>query len=115
MHKYDIYLVDLNPKKGSTQAGIRPCVIIQSNAFNQHAQTFLVVPVTTNKKKVFPSEFLVKPSKKNGLTDESRFLGSQIITLDKSFFVKKLGQLEQKYYYKMQEALSIALDFENMF
>lgn len=115
IQKYDIVLVDLNPKKGSAQAGVRPCVVLQSNAFNPHATTIIVCPLTSNKRKIFPSEFLITPSKTNGLTEESRFLGSQILTIDKAFCTKKLGQLENEYYAHVAEAVSVALDFEDMF
>ena len=113
MKKYDIYNIDLNPKKWSAQAWIRPCVIIQSNIFNNHSPTLIIVPLTSNDKKIFPSEFLIKPSKQNWLKQESRFLWSQIITIDKRYFWKKLGKLDECYFEEMHEALSTSLDWCN--
>lgn len=113
--KYDIVLADFNPKKGHTQSGIRPCVVIQGNSFNNYSATTIVIPLTTKKIKIFPSEFLIHPSKTNGLKENSRFLGSQIITLDKEFFIKKLGQLEKKHHPQVHEALSTALDLDDIF
>jgi len=115
MKKFDIFLVNLNPKKGHTQAGMRPCVIVQSNIFNTYSSTILVVPLTTVEKKIFPSEFWINPSRKNGLKQKSRFLGSQIITIDKKYFSQKLGDLEKKYYFLVKEALEISLDPDNNF
>ena len=113
MKKYDIYEINLNPKKWSAQAWSRPCVIIQSNIFNPYSPTVIVVPLTSNKKKIFPSEFIVKPSKMNWLKDQSRFLWSQIITVDKQYIWKKLGTLERHYHEEVSDALSISLDWDN--
>ncbi len=115
MKKYDIFLANLNPKKGHAQAGMRPCVIIQSNLFNSHSSTALIVPLTTTKKNIFPSEFYITPSKLNGLSQKSRFLGSQIMTLDKNYLEKKLGSLENKYHSQVKESLGVALDWEDDF
>ena len=81
--KYDIVKVDLNPKKWHTQAGIRPAIVVQGDLFNKYAPTILVVPLTSNLKEPFPSEFIIKKTKINGLDSNSRVLWSQIITLDK--------------------------------
>ena len=113
--KFDIFMVNLNPQKGSAQSGVRPCVVIQSNVFNKYSSTVIVVPLTTSIKKIFPSEFIIYPSKENGLKDDSRFLGSQLITVDKKFFLKKSGFLEEKYFIELQESIKIALDFDDMF
>ncbi|MDD3303220.1 MAG: type II toxin-antitoxin system PemK/MazF family toxin [Candidatus Gracilibacteria bacterium] len=113
--KYDIVFANLNPKKGHTQSGLRPCVIVQNNIFNAKAPTLIVVPITSNTKTPFPSEFIIKSSKENGLKDDSRFLGSQIITIDKEFIVKKIGSLEKSYYIEIRKALEIALDLNDDF
>ncbi len=115
INKFDILFVDFNPKKGSTQSGIRPCVVIQNNLFNNNSNTIIIVPLTSSKKKIFPSEFLIQPSKQNKLNEESRCLGSQIITLDKKYIIKKIGILESKYFKDILSAINISLDLENQF
>jgi len=115
MNKFDIIEVNLNPQKGHAQAGIRPAIIIQSNAFNQYSPTLIIVPLTSKQKKIFPGEFQITPSIENGLTKTSRFLGSQIMTLDKSFIAKKIGTLEPVYWEKLEESIMIVLDLKNQF
>ncbi len=44
----DIYLADLNPSRGSEQAGIRPVIIVQRNNLNRFTHTIIVIPLTTN-------------------------------------------------------------------
>jgi mRNA interferase MazF len=45
MSRGDIYLADLNPSRGSEQAGIRPVVIIQREAIDRFTQTIVIVPL----------------------------------------------------------------------
>lgn len=115
LKKYDIVLLDLDPPKGHVQAGIRPAVLVQSNLLNNKLPTFIFVPITSVEKDVFPTEFLIHPSKENGLTKLSRFLGSQPIKIDREKVLKRLGHLEKKYYPLVKQALAISLDWENEF
>ena len=44
----DIWLADLNPIKGREQAGMRPCLVVSVDLFNQSpAELVIVVPLTT--------------------------------------------------------------------
>ena len=113
--KYELVYVNLNPKKWHTQAWIRPCLIIQNNLFNNKSPTLIIVPLTSNLKKPFPSEFIIKSSLENWLKEDSRFLWSQIITIDKDFIVEKVWILEKKYHNDVKKAISIALDFDDDF
>lgn len=113
IQKYDILKINLNPRKWHTQAWIRPCVLIQSNLFNKYSSTILVVPLTKVVKDIFPSEFWIFPTKENWLEFESRFLGSQIMTVDKKFIEEKKWKLENKYYEELDEAIKISLDLES--
>ncbi|HMT01642.1 MAG TPA: type II toxin-antitoxin system PemK/MazF family toxin [Candidatus Absconditabacterales bacterium] len=115
MRKYEIWMADFDPRKGHAQSGRRPCVVVQNNLFNAYSPTVMVVPLTSIVKKPFPSEFLVEPSVYNGLTHTSRFLGSQVMTLDKVFLHEKLGTIEKNYYKLVSEALSLSLDIENRY
>ena len=113
--KYDIVFINLNPKKWHTQAGIRPRVIIQNNIFNNKAPTIIIVPLTSNLKTPFPSEFIIKSSTENWLKEDSRFMWSQIITIDKEFVIETIWSLEEKYYEEVKNAISIALDYDDTF
>jgi len=108
--KYDIIKVDLNPKKWHTQSGIRPAIVVQSDLFNKYAPTILVVPLTSNLKAPFPSEFIVKKSKINGLEYDSRVLWSQIITLDKNYVIGKYWVLDEEYRAILDDSLRLVLD-----
>lgn len=44
----EIWLAELNPTRGSEQAGTRPVLILQTNSINRFTRTFLAIPFTTN-------------------------------------------------------------------
>jgi len=113
--KYDVVFVNLNPQKWHTQSWVRPCVVIQNNIFNSKSATLIVIPLTSNLKKPFPSEFIIKSSQKNGLKEDFRFLWSQIITIDKDFVIEKIWELEKTYYKEIKNAIEITLDLDDDF
>lgn len=113
--KYDVVFADINPKKWHTQAWIRPCIIIQNNIFNTKSPTIIIIPLTSNLKKPFPSEFIIKASKENWLKEDSRFIGSQIITIDRDYITEKIWKLDSIYHQEMKKAIMIALDTEDDF
>ena len=43
----DIYLVSLNPTRGSEIRKTRPCVVVSPDELNAHLRTFIVAPLTT--------------------------------------------------------------------
>ena len=113
--KYDILKINLNPKKWHTQSWVRPCVVIQSNIFNEYSSTILIIPLTSVVKNIFPSEFWIHPSENNGLEKKSRFLWSQIIIIDKEYILEKIWFIEEKYHEEVKEAISISLDLNNQY
>ncbi|MBC8181667.1 type II toxin-antitoxin system PemK/MazF family toxin, partial [candidate division KSB1 bacterium] len=57
----DIWLVDLNPTRGSEQKGIRPCIIISNDLTNKYAPTVCAIPLTSNLDgKRFPINAILK-------------------------------------------------------
>lgn len=48
----DIYLVDLGEHRGNIQGGVRPVINIQNNSGNFFGPTLIVVPLTTELKKL---------------------------------------------------------------
>jgi mRNA interferase MazF len=43
----EVYLVELDPTRGSEIRKTRPCVIISPNELNRHLRTAIVAPMTT--------------------------------------------------------------------
>lgn len=43
----DVYLVDLDPTRGSEIRKTRPCLVVSPDELNHHLRTVLVAPMTT--------------------------------------------------------------------
>ena len=108
----DIFYVDLNPTKGSEQAGRRPVLVIQNNVGNEMAPTTIVAPLTTKKfSKEYPTNVCVKKGTA-GLKNDSVLLLSQIRTIDKQRLEQKIGALSREIMNNVDEAIKISLGLE---
>jgi len=105
----DLFLVDFNPARGSEQAGYRPAVIIQNNVGNRYGSTVIIAVVTASASKIYP--FLVRlEAGEGGLERESMVNAAQILTVDKSRLVKRLGALSPEKMDEVNSVLKISLD-----
>lgn len=86
--RFDIWLVDLNPTRGSEINKTRPCVVVSPNELEKLA-TVLMAPMTT-KGFAFPCRVGVTFQGQQGL-----ILLDQIRAVDKQRLLKKLGSLDQ--------------------
>ena len=93
MKQGEIWYANLNPSKGSEQAGLRPVVIVSGNLLNQHLSIVLAVPLTT-KVKHYKGNPVILPTKSNGLKNESEMLVFHIRSISKDRLTKKLGAVE---------------------
>lgn len=86
----EIWLVALDPTKGSEIQKTRPCVIVSPPEMHDHLRTVIVAPMTTNGR---PAPFRVPITfmKKSGL-----ILLDQIRAVDKVRLVKKEGVVADK-------------------
>ena len=105
----DLFWVDLNPIKGSEQAGRRPVLVIQNDTGNEIAPTVIIAPLTTRQfSKPFPVNVHV-PRGTAGLKADSTILLSQIRTIDKSRLDRKIGHLPGGYLNHVNQAIAISL------
>ena len=105
----DIFLVDLEPARGSEQGGVRPSLIMQNNIGNKFSPTTIIAPITSKKfSKEFPTN--VKLSKEDsGLDRDSMILLNQIATIDKSRIKKRISNLDSFIMDKVDMAIKISL------
>lgn len=93
MRQGEIWYANLNPSKGSEQAGFRPVVIMSGNLLNQYLSVVIVVPLTT-KIKNYKGNPVLKPTKANCLKSESEMLIFHIRSVSKDRLVEKFGNIE---------------------
>lgn len=89
----EIWLADLDPTRGSEQAGFRPVLIFQNDLINRFTTTVLAIPLTTNlRRAALPSSALIKKGE-GGLAADSVALCHQMRALDQSRLQRKLGEI----------------------
>jgi mRNA interferase MazF len=92
----EIWLANLNPTRGSEQAGTRPVLIFQNDAINKFTTTFLSIPLTTNLRRASLPSCLAIPQGEGGLTHDSVALCHQLRVLDGARLVKKPGIVKEE-------------------
>ena len=85
----DIFLVALNPTRGSEIRKTRPCVIVSPDELNSHLRTFIVAPLTTGG---HPYPFRVHCTF-NG--QDGHVVADQLRAVDRERLVKRLGRLSE--------------------
>jgi mRNA interferase MazF len=90
----DIFWVDLGSPRGSEPAYRHPYVVIQNNVFNQSKiNTTVVCALTSNLKRArAPGNVFLQKGEGN-IKKDSVVNISQIITVDKSDLVEKIGSI----------------------
>lgn len=91
MSRGDVYLADLNPSRGSEQAGIRPVVVAPRGTLDRFTQTVIVVPMTSNLRRSRIPGTLTIPINEGGLTQDSVALCYQIVVLDRQRLIRRLA------------------------
>ena len=86
--QFDVWLIDLDPTKGSEVQKSRPCVIVSPNAMNNNLNTVIIAPLSHSNKN-YPSRI---PSlfKK----DPGQIMLDQIRCVDKLRLTKKMGSID---------------------
>ena len=89
IERFDVWLISLDPTQGSEIAKIRPCVVVSPNAVNNRLNTVMVAPMTSTRK-AYPTRVNCHFSGQDGQValDQTR-------SVDKSRFVKRLGNLDE--------------------
>jgi len=99
VNRFDVWLVDLDPVKGSEISKTRPCLIISPDEANRHLNTVIVTAMTTAQKN-FPTRVDCVFKRKKG-----QIALDQIRTIDKMRLVKKLGAMDEAVNKKVSEFL----------
>lgn len=105
-------MINLNPVKGSEQAGYRPALVVSDEVFNQTLPVVTVIPITSYKKGriIYPAEVLLL-SKNSGLPKDSIAMAHQIRTISKKRLNVSYGEiLDNDKKNEIRNALRIHLD-----
>lgn len=111
MQKGEIWLVNLNPTKGSEKAGTRPVLIVSGNLLNQYAPVVWVSPITS-KVKNYKGNVVLKASKSNGLSEKSEVLNLHLRSVAKERLIKKLGTITKPELNEVRKGLTEILQMD---
>jgi mRNA interferase MazF len=91
----EIWLADLNPIRGSEQAGVRPVLILQNDLVSKFSTTALTIPLTTNLRRASLPTCVHISKGDGGLASDSVALCHQLRVLDRTRLQRKLGSIRQ--------------------
>ena len=110
MNQREIWLANLNPEKGSEQAGFRLVAIVSGNLMNTHLTVVLSCPLTT-KIKNYKGNVILKPDKTNGLKKNSEIFVFHIRSISKNRLVEKIGEITPEELEKLKAGLDDILRY----
>ena len=95
----DIYLVALNPTRGSEIRKTRPCVIVSPDELNLHLRTLIVAPLTIGGHQ-YPFRVRCTFDGKDGYV-----VADQLRVIDRERLVKPLGRLSETSLHELLRVL----------
>jgi mRNA interferase MazF len=95
----EVYLISLDPTRGSEIRKTRPCVVVSPDELNLHLRTVIVAPMTTAGH-AFPCRVPCKFDGKQGLV-----VLDQLRTVDRERLVRRLGKLPSPAFEKVLAVL----------
>lgn len=99
MKRFEVWLVNLDPKIGGEIKKTRPAVIVSPDELNRHLRTVIVVPLTTGR--TYPFRVATQVQGKPGVAAVD-----QIRTVDKQRLVKKIATPPKATHQKLLDALA---------
>ena len=100
-YRYDIYLADLNPAIGSEIRKVRPVVIISQNEMNQHLDTVVICPLTSQLHPQWRSRIQITCAKK-----DAEIAVDQIRTISKQRLKNKIDTLSPKTAIRLRKLIT---------
>lgn len=103
----EIYMARLyQDGESSLQSGIRPVLIVSNNKANEFSPVITVLPLTSKlKKRKLPTHVFVEGC---GIR-QSIVLVEQIMSLDQSRLIRKMGRLRPEFNQAIKRAIEIQL------
>lgn len=107
----DIFWIDLGSPRGSEPGYMHPHVVIQNNIFNDsRINTVVVCAITSNLiRAAAPGNILLKKGEGN-LPKDSVVNISQIITVDKSDCLERIGHLSKERTMQIMEGVRLLIE-----
>jgi mRNA interferase MazF len=107
----DIWIVDWSPARGSEQAGMRPALVVQTDAANLNPRypNVIVLAISTKGKSV-PFHVSINPSQESGLKETSFVKCEQVLTISKDRLARRSGSLNEQQLREVETGLRRVLE-----
>lgn len=110
MTRGSLWWVDLGLPLGSEPGFKRPVLIVQDNSFNKsQINTIICIPLTTNLSLADAPGNVHLTKKEARLPKESVAIVSQIVSLDRSRFLEKIGKLPTEKLKAIEDGIKLVL------
>ncbi len=109
IRKWDAWLADLNPRRGTEPGKVRPVVVVQTDLLNDVHPSTVICPVTTN---VLPQAHYLRvhlASGEGGLSRPSDVMVDQVRAIDNRRLIRRLGPLSPTSRVAVARNLTIVL------
>ncbi len=110
MKQGEIWMANLDPTKGSKQAGFRPILVFSGNLFNIHTPLIIGLPLST-KIKNYKGNIILEPDSENGLKAKSEVFTFHIRSISKERFIEKIGRIDDKKLKELRKSLQEILTY----
>lgn len=110
----DVYWINANKPVGSAPGFVRPFVVIQNDVFNSgNIATVLVCALTTNLRRANAPGNVLLDEDEADLSKQSVVLVSQILTVDKSALIDKIGTLSKERVEQILQGVKLLIEPQN--
>jgi len=110
MQRGEIWWAELPIPVASEPGYRRPVLIIQSDEFNRsRIRTVIAAVITTNLRLAQAPGNILVTTDETGLSQDSVVNVSQVITVDKSFLIEQIGQIDNSVMLLIDEGLRLVL------
>ena len=113
VRKWDVWLADLNPRRGTEPGKMRPVLVVQTDLLNAVHPSTIICPLTT---KINSHAKLLRVHLKKGascLAKESDVMIDQVRAIDNRRLQKRLGSIDAAARATVAHNLALILDFDN--
>ena len=100
IRRFDVFLIDLHPTRGSEIRKTRPCLVISPDEMNAHVRTVIIAPMTT-KGSDFPTRVSCMFQSVRG-----QIVLDQLRTVDRARLAKRLGTVGKKSRQRVLDGLA---------
>ena len=104
MKRGEVWWVNFDPSVGGEIQKQRPAVIVSNDAANRFLNRLQVVPMTSRKDRVYPSEAVVSVGRR-----QSKAMADQMTTVSKQRLTNRMGKLSGPDLAKVEHAIMIQL------